>query len=258
MAGKRKFTDEEVKFIFSFQNRITPPEIATECDKKWPERGISEANVKSVKSYYLIGAQGNVQTQRLHQRSMREEHDQNCERIASMIQAKYEDEAEMQELMKAKMEKRQKVRRETEKRDFESFQSSEKVRATLGLPKRPSNANHRPKAATSAMINEARKQGQVDSARSEGTPELNPVQVSQSPTLHTSQTSAVRSTSSIQVSTEGARMSKSKLSQNTALSSTKSKPSLGSLKPESNISLTTMASNQATNSDDTEYSTFYE
>jgi hypothetical protein len=244
MAGKRRFTDEELKFILSFK-RTNVKVIVAECAKKWPERGISESNVGSIKSHYFIDAEGNVQSQHLHQRSMRDEHDRSRERIASMIKAKQEaDEAEIQEFAKAWFEKYQKARRETEQ--------------SLGLPKCPSNANNQPKAATSALINEAEKQGQVDSACSEGTTELRPTQVSQSPTLLSSHTSAVQSTSPIQVSTEGARMSTSNLSQTTAFSSTKLKPSLGPLNPESNISLTSMASNRATNSDDTEYPTFYE
>jgi hypothetical protein len=259
MAGKRKFTDEEVKFIFSFKNRITAPEIAAECDKKWPERGISATNVRSVKSSYLIDARGNVQTQQLRQNLTLKEHDRDSERIASMTQAKYEDdEAEMQEFDKARMEKRRKLRRENEQKDFESVQSSEKVRATLGLPKWPSNANHPPQAATSALINEAREQGLLEPVHSERTPELDSTQVSQGPTLLASQTSAVQSILPTQVSTEGALMSTSNLSQTTALSSTKLKTSLGPHNPESNISLVSMASNRATNSDDTEYPTFYE
>lgn len=244
MAGKRRFTDEELKFILSFK-RTNVKVIVAECAKKWPERGISESNVGSIKSHYFIDAEGNVQSQHLHQRSMRDEHDRSRERIASMIKAKQEaDEAEIQEFAKAWFEKYQKAGRETEQ--------------SLGLPKCPSNANNQPKAATSALINEAEKQGQVDSACSEGTTELRPTQVSQSPTLLSSHTSAVQSTSPIQVSTEGARMSTSNLSQTTAFSSTKLKPSLGPLNPESNISLTSMASNRATNSDDTEYPTFYD
>lgn len=257
MDGKRKFTDEEVEFIFSFKNRITAPEIAAECNKKWPERGISATNIRSVKNHYLIDARGNVQTQQLRQNMIMEEHDRNHERIASMRQATHEaDEAEMQEFEKARMERYQKARRETEQRDFETFQSSEKVRATLGLPKWSSNANHQAKAATSALMNGARKQGRLEPVHSESTSDLYPIQVSQGLTLLTTQTSAVQSILPTQVSTEGALMSTSNLSRTTALSSTNLKTSPRPHNPESNISLLSMASNR--DSDDTEYPTFYE
>jgi hypothetical protein len=254
MAYKRKFTDEEVKFIFSFKNRISAPEIAAECDKKWPERGISATNVRSVKGSYLIDARGNVQTQHL----ILKEHDRDRERIASMTQGTHEaDEAERQEF-EARMEKRRNLRRENEQKDFESVQRSEKVRGTLGLPKWPSNSNHQPQAAPSALINEAREQGLLEPVHSERTLELDPTQVSQGPTLLTSQTSAIQSILPTQVSTASALMRTSNISQTTALSSTKLKTSLGPHNPGANISLVSMASNRATNSDDTEYPTFYE
>ena len=189
MAYKRKFTDEEVKFIFSFKNRISAPEIAAECDKKWPERGISATNVRSVKGSYLIDARGNVQTQHL----ILKEHDRDRERMASMLQATQEAyKAEMQEFEEARMEKRRKLRRENEHKDFESFQSSEKVRATLALPKWPSNTNHKSKAATSALMNGAKKQGRLEGVHSERTSELDLTQVFQRPLLLTSPTSLVQ------------------------------------------------------------------
>jgi hypothetical protein len=259
MAGKRKFTDEEVKFIHSFKNRLTAQQIAAECDKKWPARGISATNVRSVKSHYLIDAQGNVQTQQLRRHLILEEHDRNRERIASIIKANHEaDEAENQEFEKARMEKYQKAVFGTEQRDVESCQSSEKVHATLGLPKWPRIANHQPKLATSALINDAKIQGQLEPVHAGSTSQLNPTHVSQIASPLTSQTSAVESTLPTQVSTEGALMSTSNLSQTTTLSSAKLKTSLDPLNSESNISLMSMASNRATNSDDTEHPTFYE
>lgn len=121
-----------------------------------------------------------------------EEHDRNRERIASLTQATHDtDEAEMQEFEKARMEKRRNAKRENEQKDFESCQSSEKVRATLALPKWPSNTNHRPKATTSALMNGARKQGLLEGVHSERTSELDLTQISQRPLLLTSPTSLV-------------------------------------------------------------------
>lgn len=135
-----------MKFILSL--RGTVKDMATECHLRWPERDISEVNIRSVRSHYLIDKHGNVQSKHIHTRLMLEELGQNPDLLASKVRVTRE------------AEQKQAAIQQAEKRDFE-HQSSDAERSALGMQEWQSNAAP-PMAAISKVMNQPREHSLID------------------------------------------------------------------------------------------------
>jgi hypothetical protein len=237
MGSKRKWTDEEIRFVLSYKGRVE--QIAAECHQRWPERDISMTNIKSIKSHYLIDAQGNIQTEHLRTRLMLEEYARNSELLASKAKATRE------------IEQNERAKEEAEQKDFELFQSSTEIRSTLGLQKWKSNGSRPPTAAISALMNQARNQGLLEPVDSGDMSTLNHTRSSQCSSLLACETTSIHSINTTGVST-------TKMAQITNLSSTTPNTPQEMRGLAISISPPTMSPNQATCLGETKSPIFYE
>jgi hypothetical protein len=187
MPAKRIFTDEEIKFILSSGGTLK--DIISEFHSRWPERDVSEVNIKGARSTYLVDDQGNVKSKRIHTTNlMREQLEQNPELLASKVKAAREAEQRDAAIQKA------------EKRDFDLFQSSREIRSALGMQRWGSSVKP-PIAKISALMNQARKQGLIKPLDSSLTSSSNQGKICSDRDIRTPKKSAAYSTDTEAVET---------------------------------------------------------